>query len=109
MHSLSAWGKINRMRSQSFSHENSLPLSVIICTYDRADFLNTSLESLTTQTLSKDKFEVVLIDDGSSDHTKDVSSAYKSALPLEHFYQNNAGLESARNHGKGFIPNEIKG
>ena len=85
--------------TKSFAHENSLPLSVIICTYNRADLLNMSLESLTRQTLSKDKFEVILIDDGSSDHTKDVSSAFHSVLPLKYFYQNNAGLASARNHG----------
>jgi glycosyltransferase involved in cell wall biosynthesis len=82
-----------------FHNMKRLPLSVIICTYNRADLLNMSLESLTKQTLSKDKFEVVLIDDGSSDHTKDVSIAFHSVLPLNYFYQNNAGLASARNHG----------
>ena len=76
-----------------------LPLSVIICTYNRADFLKLLLESLITQTLSKDKFEIIVIDDGSSDKTREIVESFYSVYPVKYFYQNNAGLASARNHG----------
>ena len=74
-------------------------LSVIICTYNRADFLKSVLDSITRQTLSKNEFEVVVIDDGSSDNTREVVESFASLLPIKYFYQKNAGLASAKNHG----------
>lgn len=76
-----------------------LPLSVIICTFNRADFLKKVLESLAGQTLPKEQYEIILIDDGSSDGTKDVVHMFRDRLPVKYFYQNNAGLASAKNHG----------
>ncbi len=74
-------------------------LSAIICAYDRADLLNLTLESLCRQTLPRDQFEVVVVDDGSKDGTRDVVRAFEPRLPLRYSYQRNAGLASARNHG----------
>ena len=79
--------------------DKTLPLSVIICTYNRADLLGKTLESLTAQTLSRSEFEVIIVDDGSSDHTADTVRAFQDLLPLQYFRQGNAGLASARNHG----------
>lgn len=79
--------------------QKSLPLSVIICTYNRADFLKQVLKSLRTQTLPQSEFEIVLIDDGSSDNTKEIVEPFRSCLPMKYFYQRNAGLASAKNHG----------
>jgi glycosyltransferase involved in cell wall biosynthesis len=76
-----------------------VPLSVIVCTYNRADYLCKVLASLSNQTLSKSDFEIVLIDDGSSDHTRDIVESFQRNLPINYFYQNNAGLASAKNHG----------
>ena len=44
-------------------------ISVVIPTYQRAPLLERSLESLTKQTLPRSQFEVVVVDDGSSDWT----------------------------------------
>ncbi len=77
----------------------TLSLSVIICTYNRAELLKQVLESLTSQTLSKDHFEIIIIDDGSSDNTRTITESFKHILPIKYFYQNNAGLASAKNHG----------
>jgi glycosyltransferase involved in cell wall biosynthesis len=76
-----------------------LPLSVIVCTYNRADYLKQVLESLRGQTLPQAEFEIILIDDGSSDHTRETVEPFRSCLPLKYFYQRNAGLASAKNHG----------
>jgi glycosyltransferase involved in cell wall biosynthesis len=76
-----------------------LPLSVIICTFNRAQYLKTVLESVCEQTLPRDEFEVVVIDDGSSDDTRSVVDSFRAALPIKYFYQKNAGLASAKNHG----------
>ena len=76
-----------------------LPLSVILCTYSRASLLQMALASLVDQTLDKDSFEVVVIDDGSSDTTREVANSFAGRLPLRYFYQENAGLAAGKNHG----------
>jgi glycosyltransferase involved in cell wall biosynthesis len=83
----------------SVSHSQKPFLSAVVCTYNRADLLRQMLESLCRQTLDRKAFEIVLIDDGSSDNTGQVARAFESKLPLRYSHQRNAGLASARNHG----------
>ena len=74
-------------------------LSAVLCTYNRADRLRQALESLSRQTLDRDSFEVALIDDGSSDGTRELARTFEPRLPLRYSRQRHAGLASARNHG----------
>jgi glycosyltransferase involved in cell wall biosynthesis len=74
-------------------------LSAVVCTHERAELLRRMLESLCHQTLALDAFEVVLVDDGSSDATREVALSFRSRLPLRYVYQRNAGLAAARNLG----------
>ena len=53
-------------------------VSVIIPTYNRADLLGRALESVIAQTYRP--LEVVLVDDGSTDHTAEVAETYRSKL-----------------------------
>ncbi len=76
-----------------------LPLTVLICTYNREKYLNLALKSLCTQTLPVDQYEVIIIDDGSKDHTAEVVESYKKILPLKYIYQKNSGLAAAKNSG----------
>lgn len=72
-------------------------LSVFIPTYNRAYCLPRTLESLTHST-SKD-FEVLIVDDGSTDETRAVVSAWKRQVgfPVEYIHQSNAGKHAAHN------------
>jgi glycosyltransferase involved in cell wall biosynthesis len=73
-----------------------MPLvSVIIPTYQHASFIREAIDSVLRQTF-KD-FELIVIDDGSTDGTKEVLNGYENKL--EYFYQKNAGLSAARNDG----------
>ena len=63
-------------------------LSVVIPTRNRAEFLATALESIADQNLSPDQFEVLVIDNGSTDRTKDVVDEMQSRLALfKRYYQ----------------------
>ena len=71
----------------------------MISTYNRASLLAGTLASLTRQTLPQGLFEVVIVDDGSTDETAEVCRAFAPTLPHRYVRQRNAGLASARNHG----------
>lgn len=78
-----------------------LPISVVIPTYNRADVLRRTLNLLTLQTLDRRAFEVIIVDDGSTDATPDVLREWvaKDILKLKTFTQPNAGAGVARNRG----------
>src|SRR6516162_9221792 len=73
-------------------------ISALFSTFNRAEFLGEALSSLTQQTLPKEDFEVVVIDDGSTDHTQEVAASFKSILPIRYAYQINSGLAEGKNH-----------
>lgn len=74
-------------------------ISTVIPTHNRAELLRQSLESLRVQTLHSDTFEVVVIDDGSTDHTAAVCNELSADLPLSYHRIANSGISSAKNLG----------
>ena len=76
-----------------------MPLvSVIIPAYNYAHYLPFTIDSVVEQTLSD--WECLIIDDGSTDNTKDVAEKYTVAdRRIKYFYKANGGLSSARNYG----------
>ena len=77
---------------------NAPLLSVLIPTFNRAPLLRGALESLTTQCLPRDQFEVVVVDDGSGDNTRDIVTGFEASLCIRYSYQQNSGLAAAKNH-----------
>lgn len=71
-------------------------VSVIVPTYNRADLIRDSIDSVLNQTFQD--FEIVVIDDGSTDNTKNIVEEYSDSR-IKYFYQKNAGLNAARNSG----------
>lgn len=75
-------------------------LSIIIPTRNRSLLLEKAVRSLTVQTYSPDDFEVIIIDNGSTDATKDIVESYKSKLPhLIYVYEPSPGLHVGRHAG----------
>jgi len=73
-----------------------IPLvSVIIPSYNRAHYIKETIDSILAQTYKN--FEIIVIDDGSSDNTREVLEAYKDRI--SYFYQENQGVASTRNRG----------
>jgi glycosyltransferase involved in cell wall biosynthesis len=73
-------------------------VSVIIPTYNRKDFLRETLSSLAQQSYPSDRFEVIIIDDGSTDGTKEIKTE-TFPFTLRYFWQTNQGDAAARNVG----------
>lgn len=77
-----------------------LEFSVIIPTYNRAEILIKTLCSLSEQTFSKEQFEVIVVNDGSTDETEKILNGYQekdSNLNLRFYSQKNSGQGLARN------------
>jgi len=77
---------------------NKTTFSVIIPTYNRADSLNRALRSLASQTYKN--FEVIVSDDGSTDHTEKVVSSFQNDLNIKYIWEENwGGPARPRNNG----------
>ena len=78
---------------------NEIPeISVAVCTYNRADVLPKCLESLINQTADKELFEVLIIDNNSTDGTKEIAEDFcKEHLNFRYIFEEKQGLSHARN------------
>jgi GT2 family glycosyltransferase len=75
-------------------------LSVVITTFNRAEALRETLDALGHQELPHDRYEVVVVDDGSTDHTAAVLSAYDAPYRLKTVrHPENRGVSAGRNSG----------
>ena len=74
-------------------------LTVIIPTYNRAGDLRRCLDALALQTAPPESFEVVVVDDGSTDDTPGLLASYAAPYRLVVQRQANRGQTSARNRG----------
>ena len=72
-----------------------MKLSVIIPAYNRADMIRGTIDSILSSGL--DDFEILVVDDGSTDQTPDVVRSLGS--PIRYLRQDNQGLAAARNNG----------
>jgi len=74
-------------------------ISVVIPTFNRAALLRASLESLTRQTLPLEDYEVVVVNDGSSDATEAVCKEFASRVRFRYLHIKNSGISAAKNLG----------
>jgi glycosyltransferase involved in cell wall biosynthesis len=74
-------------------------ISAIVTTHNRAGLLRRVLDGFHSQTLCRDQWEIVVVDDGSTDGTAEVLRSFAGALPLRAVFQRHTGLAAARNHG----------
>jgi glycosyltransferase involved in cell wall biosynthesis len=74
-------------------------ISVIIPTFNRAALLSQALDSLMRQSLPQGEYEVVVVDDGSTDETPQVCRDSANMFRCRHFCLTRAGAAAARNLG----------
>ena len=78
-----------------------MKISVVIPTFNRADTLLQTLGALADQSFPRDAYEVVVVDDGSSDQTGPSVARLQEhfPVPLHYLYQPNRKQGAARNLG----------
>ncbi len=84
-----------------------LNLSVVIPTHNRATLLKQCLESLQQQTIPSDHFEVIVIDDASTDETPQMIEQLNLPPSYRYVQQPHGGASAARNRGAGLAQGEI--
>lgn len=71
--------------------------SVIVPVYNRIDEVHDLLDSLSRQT--NKNFEVIIVEDGSTDPCKDVTEQFSDIVDVKYYYKSNEGRSIARNYG----------
>lgn len=81
----------------------TIQYSVIIPTHNGSLTIGSAIESLLRQTISPENFEIIIVDDASTDATAHVVERYKAAYPSYHIrclrFEVNRGPAAARNAG----------
>ena len=78
---------------------SSIPeISIAVCTYNRSDVLSNCLESLSNQSASTELFEVLIIDNNSTDDTKKIAENFCAKhVNFRYIFEEKQGLSQARN------------
>lgn len=77
--------------------KQNLSFSLIIPVYNRPGEVEELLESLTLQT--EKGFEVIIVEDGSTNKSDEVVGRYKNQLDVKYFFKPNSGPGQSRNYG----------
>lgn len=83
-------------------------ISIITPTYNREELLNKTLESLSEQQFNKDCYEVIVIDDGSTDNTKSVVDSYRNKINIQYHVQSDKGYRVAKARNIGIKNSKFK-
>src|SRR6185295_225181 len=75
-------------------------ISAIVCTYKRPDYLRHALQSLRDQSLPRDEYEIIVVDNAVEMETQQVVEDFQDgALNLLYVPEQTVGLSRARNTG----------
>lgn len=92
-------------------------ISIIVCTYNRGGLLQGCLESLAEQTLEASMFEVIVVDNNSTDNTLEIAGLFAKTTPnirifteviLGHSHARNRGWREARGEYVAYIDDDAK-
>jgi glycosyltransferase involved in cell wall biosynthesis len=83
-----------------YRNNSKLAISVVICTYNRAELLANSLQTLCEQTINKSDYEVLVVDNNSRDSTPNLTESFCRSYPnIRYVLETKQGLSHARNRG----------
>jgi len=76
--------------------KNNPAVSIIVATYNREEYICKAIDSVLNQ--SYKNFEIIIIDDGSTDNTKNILKPYLELGSIKYIYQENKGSVIARDN-----------
>lgn len=82
-------------------------ISVVIPAFNEEENITACLEALASQTLAPENFEVIVVDNGSTDQTSRRASQFKKRLSLRIVSQTRASISAARNRGASIAASPI--
>jgi glycosyltransferase involved in cell wall biosynthesis len=88
-----------RKRVKSVSKGRMVQISAVVCTLNRAAYLAKAVQSLVNQTYPKHHYEIIVVDNGSTDNTRDVVEQFSQSATIRYIYEPIKGLSQARNTG----------
>ncbi len=89
-----------KIYEESAAFKQMLKVSAVVAVYNVEAYLNKCLDSIAKQTMNKDEFEVIIINDGSTDGSCNIAESYVEKYSnFRLIEQENSGLSSARNTG----------
>ncbi|NEQ49250.1 MAG: glycosyltransferase family 2 protein [Leptolyngbya sp. SIO3F4] len=78
----------------------SILISAVICTYNRATYLKKAIQSLMAQNLKEEVYEILIVDNNSTDNTKKTVIEFSADVHNIHYiFEPIQGLSKARNTG----------
>lgn len=78
----------------------SVEFSVIVCTHNRASMLADCVDSLLNQTINKSRFEIIIVDNNSTDNTEEIAQGFaKNHNNIKYFKETIIGYSAPRNCG----------
>jgi glycosyltransferase involved in cell wall biosynthesis len=85
-----------------------LSATVLVCTYERADLLRTTLQSLHRLNTAR-SWEILVVDNNSRDHTREVVHAFAHAshVPVQYVFEPRQGKSHALNTGLSHVRGDI--
>lgn len=74
-------------------------ISVVICSHNRANHLLKAIQSVVEQCVPRDKYEIIVVDNGSTDRTRELVRDFESTDNVHYIFEGMLGLCHARNTG----------
>lgn len=88
-------------RKSRKTRSRNVEISVVVPVYNVESYLETCLQSIAAQSFNN--FEVILVDDGSSDGSSEILEKFAKKYGWTIVQQNNQGLSQARNSGLDYV------
>lgn len=74
-------------------------ISIVICTYNRANLIKGAVQTLCNQDFDHNKYEIIVVDDGSTDNTAEAVCSIETKASLRYFKRPHISRAAARNYG----------
>jgi len=84
--------------------EKEFIFSIIMSVYNVEEYIEEAIDSLINQTFDFSDVQLIIVNDGSTDNSKEICLKYAEEYPnIEYYEKENGGLSSARNYGLNYV------